>query len=134
MKRPLVATMFRFSLAVLGFLALCTLGMPVRAAPSAVRCRMAGVSTITRTICASPEYVAMDREIVALLDRAEARFAPVDAHRLALDQQAYLRKREGCDWASHNSAHPGAAVDECLRAVMDARVHALRVAVDRGSP
>ncbi len=118
----------------LGFLALCALVQPAMAAPSTLKCRVAGVSTITRTICASPEYVAMDHEIVALLDLAEARFAPVDARRLAVGQSAYLKKREGCEWASHNSAHPGAAVDECLRSVMDARVHALRLAVDRGSP
>ena len=116
----------------ISLLALCALATPALAAEATVRCRVAGVSAITRTICASPEYVAMDREIVALLDRAEARFAPADAHRLAVGQQAYLKKREGCEWASHNSAHPGAAVDECLRAVMDARVHALRTAVDRG--
>ena len=114
--------------------ACCAVSHPLTAATSTLKCRVAGASAITRTICASPEYVAMDREIVALLDRAEARFAPIDAQRLAVSQGAFLKKREGCEWASHNSAHPGAAVDECLRAVMDARVHALRVAVDRGSP
>ena len=125
--------MSRSSCLVPALLALCALLTPASAAQSTLKCRVAGVSTITRTICASPEYVAMDHEIVALLDLAETRFAPVDGHRLAISQKAYLKKREGCEWASHNSAHPGAAVDECLRAVMDARVHALRVAVDRGS-
>ena len=125
--------MFRSPCLSLVSLALCVFVTPAAAAQSTLKCRVAGVSAITRTICASPEYLAMDREIVALLDRAEARFARVDAHRLAISQGAFLKKREGCEWASHNSAHPGAAVDECLRSVMDARVHALRIAVDRGS-
>ena len=125
--------MLRSSQVTAALLLLCALATPLAAAQSTLKCRVAGVSAITRTICASPEYVAMDHEIVALLDRAEARFAPVDAHRLVISQQAYLKKREGCEWASHNSAHPGAAVDECLRTVMDARVNALRMAVDRGS-
>ena len=133
MKLLSVAAMFRCSRPSLVSLTLCVLVTPAVAAKSTLKCQVGGVSTITRAICASPEYLAMDREIVALLDRAEARFAPVDAHRLAVSQGAFLKKREGCEWASHNSAHPGAAVDECLRSVMDARVHALRTAVDRGS-
>ena len=79
--------------------------------------------------------IAIDREIAALVDLGAVRMAmaPEERRRLFESQAAYLRRRNGCDWASHHSAHPGAAVDECVRAVMDARVHALRVAVDRGS-
>ena len=115
-------------------LALATAAKPpaAAAAPETVTCH-AAQGAVARTICASPEYVAMDREIAALVDLAAARFAPLDRQRLVANQGAYLKQRAGCDWASHHSAHPGAAIDECVRSVMDNRVRTLRAAVDRGS-
>ena len=104
---------------------------PASAATSALKCR-AVRGTIDKTICESPEYLAMDREVGALVDLADARFSPDNRRRLGESQTRYLEKRGGCDWAAHHSAHPGAAVDECLRGVMEARVRTLRAAVDRG--
>ena len=87
---------------------------------------------VERTICGSPELVALDREIAALYDRGAAEFTPDDRHRLAQSQLGFLKRRTGCTWAAHHSAHPGVAVEECVRAAMDARLHALRLVVDRG--
>ena len=75
----------------------------------------------------------MDREIVALYDRGMTQFVGDDRHRLVLSQQSFLRQRTSCDWAAHHSAHPGVAVEECIRTKMETRVHSLRQAVDRGS-
>jgi hypothetical protein len=74
----------------------------------------------------------MDREIAALTDRATAELSREDRRQLAQSELRYFHQRQGCEWAAHNSAHPGAAIDECVRAAMDARVHALRRLVDRG--
>ena len=80
---------------------------------------------VERTICASPEFKAMDREIAALYDRAgEAR------HRVVAGQQAFLKRRGDCAWAAHHSAHPGVAVEECVRGAMDGRVASLRDVAD----
>ncbi len=87
---------------------------------------------VGRTICASPELAAIDKEIAALNDRGMAQFATGDQQRLAQSQLAYFKRRNGCSWASHNSAHPGTAVAECISATMDERLHALRAVVDRG--
>ena len=87
---------------------------------------------VDQTICESPEYVAMDREIAALYDRGRAQFTPDERHRLAQSQLAFLKVRSGCAWASHHSAHPGPAVGECVRDKMEIRLRALRAAVDRG--
>ena len=123
-------------------LARCTLALclgtfiffPAVASPSTVKCRPAR-GAVDQMICASPEYLAMDREIVALVDLGAVRLAlaPEERRRLFDSQTAYMRRRAGCGWASHHSAHPGAAVDECVRASMDARVHALRDIVDRST-
>ena len=74
----------------------------------------------------------MDREIAALYDRGMTQFTDGDRHRLVVSQQAFLRQRTGCDWAAHHSAHPGVAVEECIRTTMETRVRALRQVVDRG--
>ena len=131
---PLVAIMSRLSHVAACLLALTMAAKPPAAvaAPETVRCAAAR-GAVERTICASTEYVAMDREVAALVDLAAARFAPVDRQRLVATPGAYLKQRAGCDWASHHSAHPGAAIDECIRSVMDARMRTLRGAVDRGS-
>ncbi len=114
----------------LGLLLIAT--ATAKAAPSSLKCRPAR-GTVDQLICASSEYMAMDREISALVDLGAVRLAlaPEERRRLFEGQAAYLRRRAGCDWASHHSAHPGAAVDECVRASMEARVRALREAVDR---
>ena len=87
---------------------------------------------VGRTICASPELAAIDKEIAALNDRGMAQFAAGDQQRLARSQLTYFKRRNGCSWASHNSAHPGTAIAECIGAAMDERLHALRAVVDRG--
>ncbi len=104
------------------------------ALPSTVKCRPAR-SAVDRMICASPEYLAIEREISALVDLGAVRLAlaPEERRRLFESQAAYLRRRDSCDWASHHSAHPGAAVDECVRASMEARVRALRDVTDRSA-
>ena len=43
----------------------------------------------------------------------------------------FVRQPSGCDWAAHNSAHPGAAIDECVRASLEERVRRLRGVVAR---
>ena len=117
-------------------LALCLASGAVVAAP-----RMASqtptfkchkpASAVARTICGSSEYVAMDREIAALTDRARAELTPGEESQLAASQSRYLRQRDGCEWAAHNSAHPGTAIDECVRASLEERVRRLRGVVAR---
>ena len=71
----------------------------------------------------------MDREISALNDRGMVELG----HRnrvLAQSQFLFFQRRSGCAWASHHSAHPGAAVDECVRGIMEYRLWALRAVVD----
>ena len=87
---------------------------------------------VGRTICASPELTAIDKEIAALNDRGAAQFGSGDQQRLAQSQLSFFRRRNGCAWASHNSAHPGTAVAECIGAAMEDRLHSLRAIVDRG--
>lgn len=87
---------------------------------------------VGKTICASPELAAIDREIAALHDRGMAQFASGDQRRLAQGQLAFFKRRSGCAWASHQSAHPGTAVAECIGAAMEDRLHTLRAVVDRG--
>ena len=118
------------SAATLGVLLASTIG--AAAAPSTPKCRPAR-GVVDQVVCGSPEYMAIDREIDALVDLGAIRLAlaPEDRHRLLEGQAAYLRRRAGCDWASHHSAHPGTAVDECVRASMETRVRALRETVDR---
>ncbi len=87
---------------------------------------------IGKTICASPELAAIDKEIAALTDRGMARLTGGDQQRLAQSQLAFFKRRSGCAWASHHSAHPGTAIAECIGAAMEDRVHTLRAVVDRG--
>ena len=83
-------------------------------------------SAVARTICASSEYIAMDREIAALTDRAKAELTPGEQSQLTASIARYLRQRNGCEWAAHNSAHPGTAIDECIRSSLEERVRRLR--------
>jgi len=85
---------------------------------------------VERTICDSPEFVAMDREIAALYDRGLASLQGAERHRLAETQVAFIKLRGGCAWASHHSAHPGTAVGECIRDKMETRLRSLRNRVD----
>lgn len=102
-----------------------------RAAAPPIDCRHARGS-VDQEICGSSEFLAMDREVTALFDRGMASFSAGDRHKLAESQLGFLKKRRGCEWAAHHSAHPGVAVEECVRGSMEGRVHALRAAVDRG--
>jgi uncharacterized protein YecT (DUF1311 family) len=116
------------------FLVMCasmSVAKLAHAATPPVNCKKAS-TVVERTICASPEFVAMDREIAALYDRALAGLSIDDRHRLAQDQLAFLKRRAGCAWAAHHSAHPGTAINECIRDKMETRVRALRNAVDHG--
>lgn len=101
------------------------------AAAPALDCRKAR-GGVDGEICGSGEFRAMDREVAALYDRGMAAFSPADRQRLAESQAGFLKKRRGCEWAAHHSAHPGVAVEECVRGAMEGRVHALRAAVERG--
>ncbi len=74
----------------------------------------------------------MDRELAALYDRGLAEFSGDERHRLAQTQIAFVKQRGGCAWAAHHSAHPGTAVNECIRDKMEIRLRELRGAVDRG--
>ena len=74
----------------------------------------------------------MDREIAALYDRGLTQMSGDDRHRLVVGQKAFIRQRTGCDWAAHHSAHPGIAVEECIRSTMETRVRSLRQVVDKG--
>ena len=88
-------------------------------------------SAVARTICSSPEYVAMDREIAALTDRAKAELSPGEQSQLVASTARFQRQRSGCEWAAHNSAHPGTAIDECVRGSLEERVRRLRNVVAR---
>jgi uncharacterized protein len=117
----------------LGYAVLCCVlatNGAVAATPS-IHCRGAK-SPVERTICASPESLALDQEVTALYNRGLAKFVASDKHRLALSQVAYIHHRGGCAWASHHSSHPGPAVTECVRGAMEERLRALRGIVDHG--
>jgi len=105
--------------------------MSTEAATPPINCKKAH-SPVEQTICASPEFIAMDRELAALYDRGMAEFAPDERHNLARSQLLFLKQRSGCAWAAHHSAHPGTAVNECIRDKMEIRLRALRGAADRG--
>ena len=111
-----------------GSLLLAAITSPLAAAPA---CR-APRGAVAQTICGSAEYRAMDMEIEALTARAKARLSKGEVSQLAQSTARYMRQRNGCAWAAHNSAHPGTAIDECVHASLDARVHRLRDVVDRG--
>lgn len=87
--------------------------------------------SVGETICGSPEYRAMDREIAALTDRARLELTEGEESQLAASTQRFVRQRSGCEWAAHNSAHPGTAIDECVRASLEERVRRLRGVVAR---
>jgi uncharacterized protein len=86
---------------------------------------------VDRAMCESPEFVAMDREVAALYDRGMAEFSADERHRLAQSQLLFLKQRNGCAWAAHHSAHPGIAVNECIRDKIEIRLRSLRIIVDR---
>ena len=115
------------------FIALAFAGVvgigPALAVPPPIACGKAA-GPAEHEICNDPTLVAMDREIAALYDRGLAELQGPVRHQLVLSQQAFLKKRNGCAWAAHHSAHPGVAVDECVRTMMDARVRALRAIAD----
>ncbi len=92
-------------------------------------CRKAE-TPVERTMCASPEFTAMDREIAALYDRGLAALSGEERHQLAESQVAFIKRRSGCAWAAHHSAHPGPAIGECIRDKMETRLRALRSRVD----
>ncbi len=100
------------------------------AATATMKCRPPR-GAVAEIICGSSEYVAMDREIAALTDRAKTRLSLGEKSQLIQSEARYHRQRNGCSWAAHNSAHPGAAMDECIRASMEGRVKRLRDVVDR---
>lgn len=111
--------------------ALLVVSASAQAAAPPIDCRKAH-GAADQSICGSSEFLAMDREVTALYDRGMASFSEADRHRLAESQLGFLKKRRGCEWAAHHSAHPGVAVEECVRGAMEGRVHSLRAAVDRG--
>ena len=121
----------RPALSMAAILAAALLSTGAWAASPPISCGKAA-SPVDRTICASPEFKAMDREIAALYDRALVQVQGEIRHRVVTGQQVFLKRRGGCAWAAHNSAHPGVAVEECVRGAMEARVGALRDAVDGG--
>lgn len=110
--------------------ALVMLPGPASAITPPINCKKAS-SPVEQTICNTPEFVAMDREIAALYDRGLAEFTGDQRHELALGQLAFIKQRSGCGWASHHSAHPGPAVNECIRDKMEIRLHSLRNSVER---
>lgn len=101
------------------------------AAAPAIACGKPG-GAVDREICGSPELLAMDREIAALYDRGLATVPGEGRHRIVVAQQTFLRRRGGCGWAAHHSAHPGVAIEECVRGAMEDRIRALRSTADRG--
>ena len=127
MFRSMSRTVLPLALFVLHVLS----GAAVAAGAPPIACRAAHAG-VERNICGSAELLAMDREIAALYDRGLAQFTGAERHRLVMSQQSFLRRRGGCDWAAHHSAHPGVAVEECVRGAMEGRVHALRDVADRG--
>jgi uncharacterized protein len=116
-----------FAITAIGHLAL---GDAIAATPP-INCKKAS-APVEYALCESPEFVAMDREIAALYDRGMAELSGDQRHRLAQSQLAFIKQRSGCAWASHHSAHPGPAVNECIRDKMEIRLRALRLAVDHG--
>jgi len=100
-------------------------------ATSPLNCKKAK-SPVERTICDSPEFVAMDREIAALYDRGLASLQGAERRRLVDTQVGFIKSRSGCTWASHHSAHPGTAVGECIRDKMETRLRSLRNRVESG--
>lgn len=96
-----------------------------------INCKKAA-NPVDIAICASAEFFAMDRELAALYDRGLAELSGDERHRLAQGQLAFLKQRVGCAWAAHHSAHPGPAVNECIRDKMENRLRILRVIADRG--
>jgi uncharacterized protein len=112
-------------------MALLFAAIDTEAATPPINCKKA-TTEIERTICDTPEFVAMDREIAALYDRGVASFSADQRHQLGQSQLAFLKQRAGCAWASHHSAHPGPAINECIRDKMETRLRSLRGAVDRG--
>ena len=108
-----------------------TPGLTALALTPALNCHVRKTA-VDRAICLSPEDAALDREIVALYDRGLSKFQIDDQRRLAQSQVAYFRRRNGCSWASHHSAHPGTAITECVTSIMEERVRVLRAVVDRG--
>jgi uncharacterized protein len=93
-----------------------------------IECRSAK-GDVALSICRSPELRAMDREISALNDRGMVQLGS-DNRELAQSQFRFFKRRNGCVWASHHSAHPGPAVDECVRSIMEGRLRVLRGVVD----
>ena len=119
------------SIGVAAAITLLVVGGGARAAAPPMNCRKPH-GAVDQEICGSGEFRAMDREVTALYDRGMAAFPAEDRHRLAESQASFLKRRHGCEWAAHHSAHPGVAVEECVRNAMEGRVHALRAAVDHG--
>lgn len=101
------------------------------AAPTPTFSCRAPHGAVARTICDSAEYKAMDREIAALTDRAKILLSKGELSQLAQSTARFVRQRNGCEWAAHNSAHPGTAIDECVRASLEERVRRLRGVVAR---
>lgn len=116
---------------VLACLTVSPASAAVKAATTIVSCRESN-SVVAVTICGSAEYRAMDREIAALADRAGAQLAPGGRSQLAESQARFVKQRSDCAWAGHNSAHPGAAIDECVRDRMEGRIRSLRYIIDHG--
>lgn len=110
---------------------LCLFPFAAWAASPPINCKKAS-TPVDQAICEAPEFVAMDREIAALYDRGLASLDPDGRAQLAQGQLAFLKQRRGCAWAAHHSAHPGTAVEECIRDKMDNRLKALRNVVDNG--
>ena len=121
----------RMAIGAAATVALLMVGGTARAAAPALDCRKAH-GAVDQEICGSSETLALDREVGALYDRGMASFSPADRRRLVESQTGFLKKRHGCEWAAHHSAHPGVAIEECVRGAMEGRVHSLRAAVDRG--
>lgn len=104
---------------------------PTTLAPTPTFACRAPHGAVAHTLCDSAEYKAMDREIAALTDRAKAQLSRGELSQLAESTARFVRQRSGCGWAAHNSAHPGAAIDECVRASLEGRVRRLRDVVAR---
>jgi uncharacterized protein YecT (DUF1311 family) len=96
---------------------------PVQETP-AINCKEA-TTEIDKTICASSELKAMDREIAALYDEARSDADPSEREAILNDQRAFLDQREACV-AKLNSAHPGVATYECIRNTMARRAKVLQ--------
>jgi uncharacterized protein YecT (DUF1311 family) len=108
----------------------CIVSREASAATPPINCKKAS-TVIEKTICETPEFVAMDREIAALYDRGLTALPGDQHHQLAQGQLAFLKQRSGCAWASHHSAHPGPAINECIRDKMESRLRSLHNLTDR---